>query len=227
MDLATHYNNLYQDSIAKIKANCYEIDELINDTSDDRLGVTLLAKPSEEVQANVASFLNELQAIEPKQYYHPIIDLHTTLLSIISCYSGFELSQIKPLAYQEKIEEALTDIGPFQINYRGITASPSCILIQGFPKNDTLSQLRANLREVFKSSNLQHSIDSRYALKTAHMTVVRFQHQFENKEAFLQKIEAYRDFDFGTTTVKELFFVCNDWYQKNAIVKTLSSFTLY
>src|SRR5690606_2914063 len=93
---------------------------------------------------------------------------------VISCYEGFQLQQINPLDYIDLVRDCLRDIPCFDIQFMGITASPSCIMIKGFPLDGTLDMIRDRLREAFKNSPLEQSLDKRYALQTAHSTVIRF-----------------------------------------------------
>ncbi|WP_018477127.1 2'-5' RNA ligase family protein [Pontibacter roseus] len=226
MNLTEHYNNLYQESLQKLQADAYQIDPLIDSPTDNRFGITLLIRPSGQAKANIQSFLNELKAVEPEQYYYPNSDIHITVMSIISCYAGFNLQQISVPDYISLIQKSLSETGRFSISFQGVTASDSGILIQGFPQDEALSGIRNSLRENFKNSGLQQSIDARYAIQTAHATVVRFRKPFVGKQPFLQVVEQWREVDFGTFEVAKLELVYNDWYQRERSVKPLHSFRL-
>ncbi|WMI64401.1 mutarotase [Aestuariibaculum sp. YM273] len=226
MNLEEHYNNLYNTSIEKIKNDTYHIDTLIDSKSDNRFGITLLLRPSEAVKTNIETFLSELKAIEPNQYYYESSDIHITVMSIISCYNGFQLNQINIQDYIEVIKQSLIESPIIEIHFKGLTASPSCIMLQGFMNNSVLNDIRDNLRQNFKTSTLEQSIDKRYTIQTAHATIVRFKNKLENKNAFLKTIEAFKHHDFGTFQVEKLELVYNDWYQKEALVEKLFQFEL-
>lgn len=226
MDLAEHYNTLYKKSIQKIISDEYSFDDLIDSQSDKRRGISLLARPNEEVIANVEGFLRDLAQIEPEQYYQPASDLHITIMSIITCYEGFDLRSICISDYVNTIQESIKTDRNIEINFKGITASPSAIMIQGFLSDDTLNFLRHNIRMNFKNSGLQQSIDSRYSIQTAHMTAVRFRKLLTRKMDLLKAIEDYREFDFGTLSVNTVELVYNDWYQRKEFVKQLHQFEL-
>lgn len=221
MNLIEHYNILYKESIEKIRSDTYQIDNLIDSKSDSRFGITLIIRPDNEVKNEIQAFLNELKSIEPDQYYYPDSDIHITLLSIISCQERFELSQISILDYIELIKKSIFSQKSFKIEFKGITASPSCIMIQGFLGDDTLNDIRNNLRTNFKNSNLKQTIDNRYPILTAHSTVVRFRKLLTQKNEFINVLENYRDHKFGTSTINMLEFVCNDWYQRKEFEKVL------
>ncbi len=225
-ELQQHYQALWQQSLVKFEQQQFETDALLTAREDSRYGVTLLARPSEQVKQQIQHHLAELMQLEPQQYYYPVSDLHLTVLSLISCYSGFALSQIDTAAYVELVKEVIADTGPFRLDFQGITASPSCVLVQGFFDDQKLNQLRAKLRSVFGQSILQHSIDQRYAIQTAHMTVLRFTQQPANPGLFLQKIKALTSVDFGSCLINELELVGNDWYQRQQNTVLLSRFDL-
>lgn len=214
MDLTQHYNQLYQKSTETILAGNYKLDSQINDVSDSRFGITLLIRPNETIKANIQLFLDHLKTIEPNQYYYPDSDIHITIMSIISCYEGFRLDKINIQEYIDIIQQSLVHLDTIKIEFRGVTASPSAIMIQGFPADESLNNFRNKLRENFKKSTLEQSIDSRYSIATAHSTVIRFQEKLQNPQQLIAITDKFRDFDFGTYTVDKIELVYNDWYQR-------------
>ncbi len=226
MNLQQHYDQMWVQASSLFESGSFECDAFLRNPTDKRRGITLLARPPQAVATRIQQMLDELQSSEPLQYYYPIADIHLTILSIISCYEGFTLDLISPKAYIEIITEALRSHSPFVINFEGITASPSCLMIQGFLNGNQLNHLRDDLRVCFKSSDLQHSIDKRYNLQTAHSTVVRFQKPPQLPLDWLEKIKKYRNFNFGTFEINELELVYNDWYQKAEYTVSLAKFSL-
>lgn len=204
MNLKNHYNKLWNQSLRKFRSNEFEFDQLINSDDDNRYGITLLARPSKEVKRNISSTLQEMINIAPYQYYYPKSALHVTILSVILCYAAFALNQIDPADYQKAVQSAIDSISPFEITFRGLTASPSSILVQGVPSGEQLNDLRNELKEKFKDSSLQQAIDKRYQLQTAHMTVVRFKESFGNPEKFMNKIAQLRDRIFGSCIMDQI-----------------------
>jgi 2'-5' RNA ligase len=224
MNLKKHYDTLYKESIEKIAADNYHIDNQIDWLSDNRFGLTLIIRPDIQAKNNIQVFLDELKEIDPDQYYYPNSDIHITVMSIISCYDGFDLATISIPDYVAIIEKSLAGIPDFEINFQGITASPSAIMIQGFTNSNSLNDLRNNLRTNFRSSGLEESIDKRYSIQTAHSTVARFRKPISNKEKLIEILEKYRDFSFGKFKVEQLYLVYNDWYQRDKSVKELHEF---
>ncbi|QDH80981.1 2'-5' RNA ligase family protein [Echinicola soli] len=217
----SHYQSLFQAARQQLIKDEYEVDQKIGDLSDTRRGITLLARPDLNCKTNIAAFLNKLQLLDPSQYYYPQSDLHITIMSIISCYEGFQLRQINPKEYICVILKSLSETPPFKIHFAGVTLSPAGVLLQGYPDGEALQYLRDRLRQHFKSSSLQQSLDKRYAIQTAHSTIMRYKYPLKNKNKFLQTIESNRHTDFGTFTVNELELVFNDWYQRKENVQLL------
>lgn len=226
MNLSDHYNQLYANAVQQIASDNYIIDTLIDSPTDKRFGITLLARPDMVTNERIQNVLNALKKTEPDQYYYPVSDTHITIMSIISCYEGFELKNINVEDYKKIILNCLPEDGTFEIEFNGLTASPSCIMIQGFLLNDMLEIIRENLRAAFRNSNLQQSIDKRYAIQTAHATVIRFRKPLTNKDKFLQTIESFRNFYFGKFTVSNISLVHNDWYQRKEKVTELARFEI-
>lgn len=226
MDLTEHYNQLYKTSSKAILTGNYNLDSKIYDSSDSRFGITLLIRPSEEIKTSIQLFLNELKAVDSSQYYYPNSDIHITLLSIISCYEGFSLDKIVVSDYIEIIQKSLADLGEIKIEFRGVTASNSAIMIQGFPADESLNNLRNKLRENFKNAALEQSIDSRYSIAAAHCTVMRFTEKLQNPEKLMKIAAQFRDYNFGEFTVDKLELVYNDWYQREENTIQLKDFEL-
>lgn len=226
MNLNKLYTDLYNESCQKILNEDYSIDLNIDNPADKRFGLTLLIKPQIETKNKIQNFLTELKDIEPQQYYYSNADLHITALSIISCYDGLSLSDINVSEYSKTIAKSLESVSEFEIEFKGITASESAIMIQGFPKTETLNEIRENLRSNFGKSSLQKSIDRRYPLTAAHITVMRFRKKLNDASQFINYIEKYRDYDFGTSKISKLDFTYNDWYQREEVVQKLAEFKI-
>lgn len=226
MELAKFYNNLYERAIIDIQNGNNKVDRLIDDKNDKRRGLTVLIRPDDSIKEAIARFQHELMLIDKEQYYQPMPDMHVTVLSIISCYDGFDLDQIDISKYIRLFEESARNITDIELHFRGVSASPEALMIQGFPVTPNLEQLRNQLRENFKASDLQQTIDARYRLTTAHITAVRFREQIKTPQRFTALLENYRDVDFGTFKPKEIELVYNDWYQKNHIVEVLHKISL-
>lgn len=226
MNLTEHYNQLYIKSSEAILEGNYKLDTQINNASDSRFGITLLIRPNEKIKANIQLFLDELKAIEPHQYYYPDPDIHITVMSIISCYESFTLDKINIPEYIDVIQQSLVHLDQITIEFRGVTASPSAFMIQGFPTDESLHNFRDKLRKNFKKLTLEQSIDSRYTIATAHTTVMRFQEKLVNPKELIATAAQFRDYDFGEFQVENLELVYNDWYQREKNTIRLANFII-
>ncbi|MBB3838657.1 2'-5' RNA ligase [Runella defluvii] len=226
MNLEAHYQQMWLAANEGFAKGLFEYDPLIDSPVDTRRGITLIARPSAESKQQIHTMLDALFLLEPQQYYYPLTDIHLTVLSIISCYEGFSLSAIHPQEYIDRIREVVKKYAGFRVRFSGITASASCVLVQGFPMDDTLAAIRNDLRTTFKTSSLQHSIDKRYSIQTAHSTVIRFRVPLVQPVAFVERLQAFYAHDFGTFDVNMLELVFNDWYQRSENFLLLESFFL-
>ncbi|TDD97068.1 mutarotase [Flavobacterium cellulosilyticum] len=220
------YGNLHDKTSIEILKGNYFIDELIDSPNDQRFGLTLLIRPSEKIKIEIENFLNKSKEIEPEEYYYPKSDMHITVLSIISCHSDFNISKISVNQYSDIISKSFNEVENFEIEFKGITLSNSGVLIKGFPTNDSLNNLRDNLRSNFKKEDLENSIDSRYSISTAHITTIRFRKKLKNPKNFLIFLEQYKNYNFGTLKVENIELVSNDWYLREKNVKKLNQFII-
>lgn len=221
------YDDMWAKSSQGILHGQYELDTLIDNPADTRRGVTALAylkQDDSSLGAEIAKFIGEVRSIEPNQYYYPACEHHVTLLSVITCAAGIALDHLNTGAYVEVFQEQLAGIAPIEIDFRGITASSSCIVLQGFPRSDSLAELRDRLRSGFKQSPLYSTLDSRYRISTAHSTLVRFKSPLTNRRQLVSLLSAYREHPFGTITLNDIDLVFNNWYQNLAVTKLLGSY---
>lgn len=226
IELNRHYDAMWNEALTEFGAGRFERDSLIESSSDTRRGLTLLARPSHEVLESIDALLDGLAPSVGAQYRYPLSDIHITILSIISCYPGFKEDRVPLDQYCSLIAEVVADMPPFEVTFSGLTASPSCLMIRGYPSDRTLARLRDRLRETFAKSDLKQSIDSRYRIETAHLTVLRLARPVAYPDAFVEGIRDLRDIDIGRCQMKEIEFVANDWYQRRDKTRLIERFQL-
>ena len=226
MTLENHYKKLYHESINKISSDNYHIDTLIDSKNDRRFGLTLIIRPSNEIKKKIQNFLKNFKEIEPNQYYYPNSDIHITVMSIISCYNDFDISKIDVQKYIDLTKKCILKGIDLNITFKGITASPSGVMVQGFMNNNELNDIRNRLRKEFKNSNVEQSLDKRYLIQTAHSTIIRFRKELSQKEKFLELLDNSINYDFGTFKVNKFELVYNDWYQREQYVKKIHEFVV-
>ncbi|UXP33842.1 mutarotase [Reichenbachiella agarivorans] len=226
-ELQTHYDLMWKESWENLKEGRLFKDPYLKSKEDKRIGITLRIRPNQEVLDTILAFQRELKKIEPSQYYYPIETVHWTVLSIISCSADVRTDQLKVLTeYEYVISEELRNIGSFEILLRGLTLSKVGPLIQGYPQSADLDRLRDGLRERFRKSDLMHSIDTRYAIRTAHSTVMRYQEDLVDQKAYMKFLSHHKNIDFGTAHINQFELVINDWYHRSDKTEIMRTFSL-
>ena len=160
------------------------------------------------------------------QYFYQPAELHLTVLAVIS---GSELwrKEIRWLpAYRKILEEILQKECTFSVKFRGVTLSPEAVMIQGFPFDHSLDQLRDELRNAFREQGFGEKLDRRYKISTAHLTAMRFIRPVENGEPLLGFLEAHREGDFGETHFQTLQLIWSDWCASSETVRVLQEYQL-
>jgi 2'-5' RNA ligase len=226
MNLQQHYEAMRTEGFRKLAEGQVELDSQIESGDDTRRGITLVARPPAAIRTRLEELLADFKSVEPDQYFYPASDMHLTILAIISCYSGFKLELIEPADYRAAARHIVEQISPFTISFTGLTASAGGVMVQGFPQDSGLEQLRQKLRDYFRNSSLQQSIDQRYSIQTAHSTIMRFKSPLRNTAALLAKIRAHQQAFIGSFEVDTVELVYNDWYQRTANTVLLEAYPL-
>jgi 2'-5' RNA ligase len=221
-----HYQKMWQQGIVAYQQQQFFIDKNIGDATDTRRGITLLARLSLPVQEHVRLFLNELANICPNQYYYPEPDMHLTIMSIVSCRQGYMFDENKIQKYMDVLASALAESPKLMVNFSGITASNTGVMLAGHTDKVQLEKLRCTIRTTIKNSGLEHSMDSRYKIETAHSTIMRFTHPVKETQQLLKFLQENHHRQFGEMQVNSLELVFNDWYQTQAQTKLVGKINL-
>ena len=222
--VAARYEALWAEAQPKVARGAVQIDEhLSNKSSDARRGLSVVARPPAHVAEAYRAFRDEAQALEPALYAHRPAELHVTVLALFTATADYAPYRARRPRYQAAVADALDGGAPFSVVFRGVTASPGAVMLQGFPQGDELNALRGKLRRTLTERGLGGGLDGRYTVITAHMTALRFRAALDHPTAFTELLARYRDHAFGTARVEALQFVENDWYlsaEKTEVLKT-------
>ncbi|CAH7179337.1 conserved hypothetical protein [Vibrio chagasii] len=220
------YDKMWQRFKVASETDQYELDaHLLDLPNDTRRGITALAYLKQGNSAlldEIMRFQEAVHILEPDQYYHPREELHLTILSIISCVANFEITQVNAQSYIEVFNKVVGSIAPIEIEYKGISASENCIILQGFTVGNGLEQFRNKLREALVEEGLRVTFDSRYKQVTAHSSLIRFKSPINNAQRLFNLCEQYRNHTFGRITLNDFELVFNNWYQHLDITQSLS-----
>jgi 2'-5' RNA ligase len=221
------YDSLWQDAVDHFAKGRVQLDpHLLAHHRDRRLGLTLIVRPTQQVIDQFSALLGELVQIEPHQYFYQPSEFHTTILSLFTATENFEPYFAKIPAYMTTLQPVLSAAERFTVRFRGITATKSSVMVQGFPQDGRLQCLRNRLREALQSKNLGEGLDERYRITTAHVTIMRFRTQPQDLRRFVQVLGRYREQNFGQLTFQTVQLVKNDWYMSADRVEVLADYPL-
>jgi 2'-5' RNA ligase len=226
-NIAAIYEGLWNEAASAFARGEPQIDPLLSHrTTDLRRCVTLVLRPSPAVQARVGDYLDRLAAVFPEQYYYRPEELHVTVLSIISGSEHWRKEMRALAACRPILSEVLSRQHAFKIVFKGVTASPGSVLIQGFPMGDGLAIIRDDLRAAFAHGGFGGMLDRRYKITAAHITAMRFQKPVANLKRLTSLLEEGRQIDFGETDVNSLQLIWCDWYAAAGSVRILQEYRL-
>jgi 2'-5' RNA ligase len=226
-DLTPTYAALWQEARSAFLSGSEEIDPRLRDRRPDaRRGLTVIFRPQPAVAAQVAGWLGELGASAADQYFYTPGQLHVTVLSLFTATPEYAPFFARLPCYLAALDAALGSLPHFAVAFRGITASPAAVMVQGFPADGTLEHARTTLRAALTQAGLGGDLDRRYRLTTAHLSAMRLRASLADPARFVAQLDAARSRDFGVTQVDELLLVANDWYMTPGVVEVVRRYPL-
>lgn len=223
----TIYKKLWNDAVAAFERGEPRLDPYLSDKANDfRRGVTVVLRPPPAVRDTVADYIRALTGICPGQYFYRPEELHVTVLSIVSGTTQWQAEIPRLELCRPVIAETLADQPPFKIEFRGVTAAPDGVMIQGFPADDGLASVRAALRAAFARTGFGDMLDRRYKVTAAHMTIMRFCRPCPECKQLLAFLQRSRERYFGECEIRELELILGDWYASADRVQRLDAYPL-
>ena len=227
METRARYEQLFRQAAAALARNEPELDVQLTDKArDNRRGVTLFFRPAPPVQQAINSFLTELRTLAPWQYFYQPAEFHVTVLSVIPGSVEWRQRVRRWPVYRAVLAEVIKRHPAFNVAFRGVTASPGAVLIQGFPQGDTLAHIRDELRDGLHRAGVGADLDARYKVTAAHVTAMRFQRSQPDCARLLAFLSANRERLFGETRVQTLPLIWGDWYASAERVQVLAEYGL-
>lgn len=218
-------NNLYEDIMKRgqesiLQGNEY-VDLTINDCQDTRMGITLVIRPTQYIQDKVCDVITKLKKIEPEQYYYPREDFHLTLFDIITARQSFHYSEEQKLNCMALADAVLKNFSPFQIEFKGLTMSESCVMVKGFC-DEKIQEIRTQFRTQIEGYGLK--LDERYPTKSSHITISRFRKSITNGEKFVKTVQSLSQTEFGVMEVKNVELIYHNWF--DSIKELIQNYSL-
>lgn len=220
MDLELLYADIMNRGKNKILLSEEATDKTIDDSKDSRMGLTLVIRPPYELQERMCTVINELEDIEPEQYFYPAEDFHITLFDIITARQGFRYTEEQKNSCSRLAKSVLSQADSFRISLNGVIVSESCIMVKGFYE-DEMERIRQQLRKQITQFGLV--LDERYPTASAHITIGRFRKPLVSRRRLIAKIEELGQYDFGSFQVSQIELVCHNWFDsKKEIIECYS-----
>lgn len=220
------YDQMWQEAVHKFTNGDATTDPLIEDPRDRRRGITLILRPHGKALEGLEDVQSRLKSVVGMQYFPLREALHVTGLSLITCVNDFRLEDIDVERYADVVEDALRQTPAFKLSFMGITASPSCIMAQGFVDSDVLARARKSIQENIDVAGLRHTIGQRYPPRTAHCTLLRFKTRPLSTSTLVEELAELREAPIGDCQIHEAILVYNDWYHNSSVVQELRKIPL-
>lgn len=221
------YDEMWQRATTAFQQHAFGLDpQLLAIDEDHRLGLGCIIRPDLAALPAALQLLAQLVALAPEQHLYRPAELHVSVLTPIPSFVGFALAALPRARYQALFAAAAAACAPFTLSFRGVTASPSAIMLQGFFAPQTLDALRGALFAALDQAGLAATLDRRYPLRGAHMTLLRFKQPPRDPSQLYQWLAERRQVSLGTCQVTAIELVTADWYMSQAKVRTIARMPL-
>ncbi|MEL6216069.1 MAG: hypothetical protein AAFQ99_10380, partial [Pseudomonadota bacterium] len=126
------YDDIWRSGSPRIRAGHVECDDSIDDPGDARLGLTLVLRFGPPVSERFCEFMARAKALEPELYTYAPSELHTTVLSVVTCVEDYIYDPASLAEYERAICSCIDLRAPLVIDFEGTTAAAACVMAQGF-----------------------------------------------------------------------------------------------
>jgi 2'-5' RNA ligase len=221
------YEQLWSEAMTAFERGKPQLDpHLLDKKNDRRRGLSLSFWLPAPVRARIKQFVDQLAAEFPGQYFYQPEELHVTIVTLISASEHWQQEFGDVDAFRALLRDVLSHHPPFTVEFRGVTAAPNAVLIQGFPIGDTLENIRAELRRTFVERGFPNRLDRRYPNSAAHVTAMRFCKTDSDWKKLMTVLQAHRQTPFGEMQVETLQLTLGDWYASAEVTQVVEEFRL-
>jgi 2'-5' RNA ligase len=221
------YEQLWSEAMAAFELGKPKLDPYLPDKRDDRRRAVSLSIPlPAEVQARIKNFFDAMAGEFPGQYYYGPEELHVTMVTLISATENWEAEFGDVEAFRGIVREVFGRHHGFKLEFRGVTAAPNAVIVQGFTVDNTLENIRADLRRTFVERGFPNRLDRRYPNAAAHVTAMRFCKGDSDWRRLAGVLAANRETSFGEMQVERIELTWGDWYLTKGIARVLEEFRL-
>ncbi len=145
--------------------------ELLTPGSDQRGGVSIIARPPAAVIYHIALLQRHLRTYELRQYYYPAGDLHLTVLEICSARPLSEVSSIAA-GVVKTLPLAIRDVSVAHLGTPVLGYDARACALNFIPADQTLARMREQLAEQLVVHGV--NLAPRYPAHSAHVTFMRY-----------------------------------------------------
>lgn len=146
-------------------------DELRNPGDDQRHGVNLLARPSEEVITLIQGIQRHLSAYEPRQYYYPANDLHLTIIQLCSGRAEEEAEQLAS-SIAAALPDFVSGICSPKVIQPHLISDPQACALNFVPIDQALEAVRSTF--IARAREKGIIPEQRHPVMAAHITLMRY-----------------------------------------------------
>lgn len=198
--LEAAYERLWDDGRSALEAGVTSPEPAVEEGSP-RWGVSAVLRPVGTVADALAEAAREADSRAGGGHIvYAAGGLHVTVRSIEGYRSDVPRDDPRVAEYGRILRGAARDLGPVAIEFRGIVATPTAVLVQGFPVGEALAELREAMHDGLVGAGLPLGPEAAQRRETAHATLLMVTRRLPDPAAFAAYVDERRRVPFGTCT---------------------------
>lgn len=228
-NLEAEYKLMWEQGKTSLRENGVSSQDLLPVENDKRQGLGLFFWQNELLPAT-QPFLETIHNHFPEEivlygFADSPAHQHVTLLELISTQDDYATTYQK---YEDDFAKVcgkvLKNAKPIKAVFKGFVANPSCIIIKGYPEDNSFNEMREQLREAIEKAGLPPL--NRRKVQIFHTTVGRFLKPIKDIEKLISVIDELNNVEIGEDTFRNLHLVRASWLMAETQTKTLANFRL-
>ena len=201
------YEHMWNASKAPLARGLIEPDPIPSEGGRN-WGVSAIVRPTEPVLNRLEDAAKEVSELTgPEHAIYDASNLHITLRTLETYRSHVTEKDLLIRQYAGILKEIAHQSGPIRISYRGLTATRTSIIAQGWPLDDTFQTLRERFHKQLARTGLSDGPESNSIRQIAHTSLVVFGGSISSPGSLVDYIEANRTTNYGPTEITKIEIV--------------------
>jgi hypothetical protein len=208
IDVQAEYDRIAADGMRTLLTG-QAVPEALPTDGEPRWGVSAVLRPAGQTAASMMQLIAELGLLADEEHlWYAESGLHTTIRSIEPFRTIVPGDDKAVAGYFDALVRVASATPHIGIEYRGVIASPSGVLVQGLPQSAALQECRERLHAEIQDKVPANAMELKSRRVTAHVSLGVFRNsQLHQPRQLADYIKARKELPLGLVTYDHIDLV--------------------